>query len=178
MDNNLGPFRLNPKGYFKQDEHYKYLDVVKYNGSSYMCCNYDTIDKIDCVGILPIGQEQSETYWFCLAEKGEKGEKAVKYDSFINLSDNNWNYDLSDKVIITIDMVFNSHLNITNVYDGCCGVILTKNENVVLPENSDLSVDFNYMRKTSNSQYYLYTFIYGKITTSYKFIWNRTIINE
>lgn len=178
---NLGPFRINPKGEFDPDEYYRYLDAVTYNGGSYLCINYDTIDGISCRGILPEGQPQSETYWMCLAKKGDKGDDGKSpeiYDSFLTLEDNNWDYSVSDKIIIPIDMVFDAALNIENVYDGCCGVIISKNENIVFPENSDYSIDFNYIEKTSNSQYYMYTFIYGKISSSYKFIWNRTIINE
>ena len=62
------------------------------------------------------------------------------------------------------------------MYDGCCGVIITK-KNLELPSNSDYSIDYNFITVGTN-QYYMYTFIYGKniITNTNKYIWNRTVI--
>ena len=42
-DYNLGPYRPRPRGVFSSIEMYRYLDIVEYNGSSYININYDKI---------------------------------------------------------------------------------------------------------------------------------------
>ena len=41
---NLGPFRIRPMGIFDSSKSYRFLDLVAYNGGSYVCINMDTID--------------------------------------------------------------------------------------------------------------------------------------
>lgn len=176
---NLGPYRPRPCGEFDSSTRYRYLDLVTYNGSSFICINIDTIDEVDSTGILPEGQEQSELYWQCIAHKGDKGDKADRYQSFIEVEDGIWDYNLSDKIIIKD---FSPPiLEIQNVYDGCCGIIISKKD-LALPINSYYSIDYNYITLETN-QCYLYTFVYAPLiidtegNKTYKFIWNRIVIN-
>lgn len=172
VDNNLGPFRINPRGNFDPNAQYRFLDSVFYNHSSYLCINYDTIDGVSCIGVLPTGEERSDKYWTIMAE-GVKGDIAPQYDSFITLDSPDWDYRLSDKVYLADSFDEKATLNIRNVYDGCCGIIIT-NKNLTLPINSDVSIDFNYV-DLQEDEYYLYSFIYCYLGESdYKFIWNRT----
>ena len=173
---NLGPFRPRPRGNFSSKEKYRFLDLVSYNGGSYICINYDTIDGTAAIGVLPTGAHNSEAYWQCIAEKGEPGLIEVEYLPIGHLEDGVWDFDVTDKIYV--EEYFNDILDITNVYDGCCGAILTKNNNLQLPINSDYSIDFNYTNITSANQYYLYTFIYANMGSGSRFIWNRTVINK
>lgn len=173
-DYNLGPFRIRSRGEFVSSDRYKFLDIVTYNGGSYICINMDTIDDIGVTGVLPEGQTNSSLYWQCLAHKGDTGESG-KYDGFIKVTSGAWDYSESDKIIIPDSASLNT-ITINNVYNGCCGIIVTK-KNLTLPTNSDYSIDFNYITATTN-QYYMYTFVYGTniITNSNRYIWNRTVI--
>ena len=173
---NLGPFRVRPRGKFSSEALYRYLDLVSYDGGSYICINYDTIDGTACVGVLPTGAHNSEAYWQCIAERGEPGLIEVEYLPIGNLDDYVWDFDITDKIYVEEN--FSKTLNITNVYDGCCGAILTKNTNLLLPVNSDYAVDFNYITINNANQYYLYTFIYANIGAGSRFIWKRTVINK
>ena len=173
---NLGPFRMRPRGKFSSKESYRFLDFVSYNGSSYLCINEDLIDGTAVVGVLPSGAHSSEAYWQCIAEKGEPGLIEVEYLPIGNLEDGIWDFDITDKIYV--EESFTDTLDITNVYDGCCGAILTKNSNLILPANSDYSIDFNYINITNANQYYLYTFIYANMGAGSRFIWNRTVINK
>lgn len=173
---NLGPFRIRPMGKFSSDAKYRFLDLVTYDGGSYLCCNYDTIDGIGVTGVLPKGAHNSEAYWQCIAERGEAGLIEVEYLPIENLEDGVWDFDITDKIYINESFV--DTLDITNVYDGCCGAILTKNSNLKLPVNSDYSTNFNYVNITNANQYYLYTFIYANMGSGSRFIWNRIVINK
>ena len=173
---NLGPFRIRPRGKFSSEANYQFLDLVSYNGGSYLCSNLDMIDDTSVIGVLPTGEHNSEAYWQCVAERGEGGLIEIEYLPIGNLEDNTWDFDITDKIYI--DETFNDVINITNVYDGCCGAILTKNTNLQLPANSDYSIDFNYINYINANQYYLYTFIYANMGAGSRFIWNRTVINK
>lgn len=174
-DFNLGAYRPRPMGDFNTSQSYRYLDIVKYDGGSYININLDTIDGEACIGIAPKGQAQSSLYWQCLAEKGEKGDIADSYSPYIRINDGNWDYRNGDKAVIPDNG--STAINITNVYDGCCGIIVTKNE-LQLPSNSLYSLDFNYVTKTEQ-EYYLYTFTYVNIgSNSYMFMWNRSVMNH
>jgi hypothetical protein len=174
--NNLGPFRIRPRGEWSSKTSYRYLDLVSYKGSSYVCTNYDTIDKTSCIGVLPTGGNDSDEYWMLNAEKGEAGLLELEYLPIGELDDYTWDFDITDKVYITES--FDKTLDIVNVYDGCCGIILTENKNLKLPSNSDYSVDFNYVSIVNANQYYLYSFIYADMGAGSRFIWNRTVINK
>lgn len=177
-DYNMGPYRIRPRGKFESSARYSYLDIVNYNGSSYICNNEDLIDGISVTGVLPVGEERSPLYWDLIAEKGETGAVGPAsdlYKSFETVTDGRWDFKVTDK--ITIPSNGSSEIEIVNVYDGCCGIIITEKE-LILPVNSDLSIDFNYVLKGTN-QYYLYTFVYGSLESNIKrFIWNRTVINR
>lgn len=171
---NLGPFRIRPRGEFNSSSNYRFLDLVTYNGSSFICINYDTIDGIGVVGVSPEGQTSSSLYWQCIAHKGEKGDTGDQYSNYISITNGIWDYSQTDKIIIPDEGL--DTLTINNIYDGCCGVIITKKD-LTLPTNSDYSIDYNFITVDVN-QYYMYTFIYGKniITNNNRYIWNRTVI--
>lgn len=59
----LGPVGFKPTGAYDNTREYKKLDVVIYQGSSYVA-------KSDSIGQLPT----NTTYWNCIAEKGSKGD--------------------------------------------------------------------------------------------------------
>ena len=177
-DYKLGPYRLRPRGEFDPDAFYKYLDVVSYNGSSYVVKNDDLIDNIAVMGVLPEGQDNSEVYWALLASKGEPGatgEAAETYKPFMEVINGDWDFNITDK--ITIPAVGATSITIRNAYDGCIGVIVTDKE-LSLPAGSDFSIDFDYVSRRTN-QYYIYTFIYGNPDgANARFIWNRTVVNK
>lgn len=173
---NLGPFRIRPRGNFSSEANYRFLDLVSYNGGSYLCINYDTIDGTAAIGILPTGASNSEAYWQCIAERGESGLIEIEYLPIGNLDNSIWDFDITDKIYV--EESFADTIDIINVYDGCCGAILTKNTNLNLPVNSDYSIGFNYVNITNANQYYLYTFIYADMGAGSRFIWNRTVINK
>lgn len=177
---NMGAFRFKPVGMFDINRVYKYFDMVTYEGSSYINIYNDKNDSDSCVGILPTGTPESETYWSAIALKGDKGDYANAYSDFTVIRNNDsWNFEFGDKVFIASD--FNNQLQINNVKDGSCGMIITRNKNLKLPDNSDYSVDFNYVEARSD-QYYMYTFVYISIGDddyfNNRFIWNRTVINN
>lgn len=174
---NLGPYRLRPRGEFSGTASYRFLDVVSYDGGSYMCCNYDTIDGTSCIGVLPTGELNSELYWQCLCKRGEPGLLELEYLPIKTLGEDGvWDFDETDKVYIPES--FSKTLNIENVYEGCCGIIITTNKNLKLPANSDYSIDFDYVAIADNAnQYYMYSFVYAKMGGN-KFIWHRTVINK
>ena len=114
-------------------------------------------------------------YWQCIGSKGDKGDRGDAYIGFIEVLDGEWDYTESDKIVIP--ELGSDTLEINNVYDGCCGLILTTKE-LELPANSEYSIDFNYVNRNA-TQYYMYTFVYGScISENKKFIWNRTVINQ
>jgi hypothetical protein len=175
-DWNMGPFKPNPRHAFDPSEHYKYFDLVRYKGGGYLNINEDLVDGISCTGILPTGQEESESYWMCICEPGATGSNAEAYLPFVVLEDGDpWDFALTDKIVVPSD--YGVQLVIDNVYDGCCGMIVTENKNLQLPDNSDRSVDFNYVNITDN-QYYVYTFVCMNYGGELKFLWNRTVMNR
>lgn len=179
MRQDLGPIRPNPTGPFDPNREYKFFDLVEFNGSTYLCINDDIIDGVSNIGVLPEGEQKSEIYYALVAKRGEQGPKADKYDSFITLTDNNWDYSVSDKVIIPNNVPLSGPLNISNVYDGCCGMIVTQKRNIELPENSHYSLDFDYIN-IRDGQSYLYTFVCMAdkiVSDKYVYLWNRTVMN-
>ena len=188
MDKNLGAFRLNPAGDFDPNHQYEFFDLVTYNGSSFVCINEDIIDGVSNIGILPEGEEKSPLYYQLVAHKGDQGDIAPHYDSFITLDSRVWDYSLSDKVIIPEDMEFdeehNVRLSIENVYDGCCGLIMSYNKNIVLPTNSDYSADFDYIELENSvnnniGQYYMYSFVCRQIGEhQFTLMWHRSVMNN
>lgn len=180
---NLGPFRIRPRGIYNSSANYRFLDLVTYNGSSYLCINYDTIDGTAVTGVLPYGEVGSDIYWQCIAHKGDKGDTGDFYSEYLIITDGYWDYSVSDKIIVP--EYSNTTLTIDNVYDGCCGIILSKYD-LELPYNSDYSLDYNYLNigRYDSNKYYMYSFIYGldylnfsNQIPQYKFVWNRSIIS-
>ena len=172
---NLGPFRLNPRGEYNTTTQYQVLDLITYKGSSYICINDDIIDGVSNIGIPPVGHEKSSVYYQLSAQCGDKGDRAEKYDGFIKLTDGNWDYNASDKAIIKATETPIT-LSITNVYDGCCGMLLTDAATITLPERSDTSINFNYIMTNASNCYYMYTFVYCGDEISGRFIWNKNYI--
>ena len=176
-DHNLGPYRPRPRGVFNGETNYRYLDIVRYNGGSYINCNLDTVDGVACIGILPTGEAQSELYWQPLAEKGDQGPTADYYTPFIQVTQGLWDYSQGDKIFIPSDATADS-IDIINPYDGCCGIIITKKE-LNLPVNSLKSVDYNYVTIKGDEDWYFYTFVYTNIgSDSYMFVWHRSVVNR
>ena len=174
-DYNMGPFRISPRGEFDGTESYRFLDLVTFNGSSYLCINFDTIDGTACIGVAPSGQVQSPLYWQLIASRGEVGPTPDFYQGFMKVSNGIWDYERTDKIFIPSDAT--DELGIQNVYNGCCGIILTEKD-LSLPYNSDYSVDFNYIPRGTN-QYYMYSFVYGNpYGSGNRFIWNRSVYNK
>lgn len=60
----LGKVALTPKGEFSELTEYQVLDIITYQGSSYVCLQTTK-------GNLPT----NDTYWQLVAEKGDKGEQ-------------------------------------------------------------------------------------------------------
>lgn len=174
-DYNLGRYRIKPCGDYDPTREYKYLDMVSFDGGSFVCINDDTIDGTACIGILPEGDSDSEIYWQCIARRGEIGPAAKSYQEFIVVNDFMWDFSQSDKIIIPDGIT--GLLAISNAYDGCCGIIVTKNKNFELPANSDFSIDFDYIEAGTN-QYYLYSFVCCNLGAGSRFIWNRAVINQ
>lgn len=65
----LGKVALTPKGEFNELTEYQVLDIISYQGSSYVCLQTTK-------GNLPT----NDTYWQLVAEKGDKGEQGDKGD--------------------------------------------------------------------------------------------------
>lgn len=170
-DINLGPFRLNPRGEIKPGEKYKFLDLVTYKGSSYVNINNDTIDGDASINVLPTQEEGATKYYQLVASKGDKGEAPEQYDKFTTITTNDWDYPTADKIKISGAYDNTKPINILNVYDGCCGIIVTDLD-IILPANSDVSIDFYYLTLSTN-EYFVYSFIYDG--GRQRFIWNRTI---
>lgn len=174
-DFNLGVYRPRPMGTYNPTTNYRYLDIVKYTGGSYININLDTIDGTSCIGILPIGQGQSEAYWQCLAEKGDKGDIADSYTPYVTVMNGTWDYSISDKIIVPDNGSLS--ISIANAYDGCCGIIISKKE-LTLPSNSLFSADFNYVPTKTSDDYYFYTFTYAILNGSGTFLWHRSVMNH
>lgn len=173
---NLGPYRIRPCGEYESDRSYRFLDLISYQGSSYICKNMDMIDKTACIGIPPVGAPSSTMYWQCVAEKGEDGVIMTEYLPIEHLEDDTWDFDVTDKIYVPAN--FTRQLQIINVKEGECGIILTKNRSLILPDNSDYSTDFNYVTITNANQYYMYSFVYADVGAGPKFMWNRTVMNQ
>lgn len=68
----IGKVAITPQKDYKENATYEWLDVVTYDGASYMCINED-----GCTGIVPTNTE----YWQLLADKGrftEEDKEAFK----------------------------------------------------------------------------------------------------
>lgn len=68
----IGKVAITPRKDYKNEQTYEWLDVVTYDGASYMCISED-----GCTGIVPTNTE----YWQLLADKGrftEEDKEAFK----------------------------------------------------------------------------------------------------
>ena len=74
----LGKVGILPKGEYSSATQYLRLDIVSYNGSSYLCIK-------DCIGIDVTNKE----YWLLIAQKGDKGDIGEKGDKPVNGVDYN-----------------------------------------------------------------------------------------
>lgn len=172
-ETNLGPFRINPRGELNPNAQYKFLDLITYKGTSYLSINNDIIDGTAVVGKLPT-QSDSNEYFQIMASKGDKGDIADQYDGCRTLTNNTWDYSLSDKVSMGTGYDATKPLVINNAYDGCCGMIFT-NKDITLPANSYRSIDYNYTVLLSSSDLYVYSFLCRSVSGVLKYYWNRSV---
>ena len=175
-DINLGPFRINPRGEIQPNAQYSFLDLVSYKGSTYLNINNEKIDGVASIGVLPTEYKASK-YYMMIAAKGDQGENSLQYHPWIYLSASTWDYSQSDKIVLTTNYDENTRLNIINAYDGCCGMIKT-NKELLLPTNSDYSIDFYCCKVSNTKEYYIYSFTCIQDGTDLKYIWNRSVYNN
>ena len=173
-DHNLGPYRIRPRGEYNGTTTYHYLDLVKYEGSTYLCISMDP--DYSCTSVLPKGEPSSEFYWVEIGSKGDKGDTATTYSSFVTLDSMHWDYSISDKVIIPMEVKTNSPLDIDNIYNGCCGMIITPHELSFHVGGNMFSTDFNYVKVSDVNELYCYTFIAVPFGDDLKLIWHRSVI--
>lgn len=95
-------------------------------------------------------------------------DKPRRYEQFITLTDGNWDYSLSDKAVITL--AEDTAINITNLYNGAVGLIKVYGAELILPEGSKQSIDFDYVQAASG-EHYTYTFVYDGAALC----WARTV---
>lgn len=69
---NLGPVALKPKGAYNGNVEYKWLDIVEYQGGSYVSLKTQT-------GTAPVKNTTTES-WQCIAKPGEPGPVGEKGD--------------------------------------------------------------------------------------------------
>ena len=175
-DYNLGPYRPRPMGEYNDAERYLYLDIVSFRGSTYINCNVDMIDGISSIGIPPEGSDESAYYWMKIAEKGDKGDMADTYSPYKECTNGTWDFSECDKIYIPDNGV--ESLVINNVYNGCCGMIVTRKD-LVLPNNSLKSLDYKYVSPRNSNEYYFYTFTYAQMgVNTFFYIWHRTVITN
>ena len=173
---NLGPYRMRFQGEYDPMKNYIYMDVVTYDGGSYICINLDTIDGVSCIGILPEGEANSELYWQVIAKRGSKGQAADVYTPYSIVTNGKWDFSITDKIFIPYEAT--NTLEITNVYDGCCGIIITKKD-LTLPANSMKSINYNFIELLLSTDYYFYTFTYSNLGgRDYEYIWHRSVITK
>ena len=174
---NLGPYRPRPLGDYDSTYPYRYLDIVRFQGATYICIFLDNVDHVACVGVLPTGQDSSDTYWMCIGEKGEKGDTGDVYTPYVQVDNGTWDFSLGDKCYMPDGGMEESSIVINNVYDGCCGMIITKLD-LVLPNNSYRSLDYNFCNLRRPTDLYFYTFTYAKMGDDFYYIWHRTVITN
>ena len=85
----IGKVAITPRKDYKNEQTYEWLDVVTYNGASYMCIAED-----GCTGIVPTNTD----YWQLLADKGhfteedkEEFKKAVVEESKTEINEHTGN---------------------------------------------------------------------------------------
>ena len=168
---NLGAYRMKFTGDWDPNKEYYYMNVVNYNGSKFIYIN-----AAPSTSIIPEGETNSENYWECIAHKGEKGDTADVYQPYIEVINGEWDFAQSDKILIP-DNAITDTIGISNIYNGACGIIITRKE-LQLPQNSFKSKDFNYTTLVQASDMYFYTFTYTKIGGILSFVWHRTVISR
>ena len=175
-DHNLGAYRIRPCGEYDGNTTYHYLDLVKYEGSTYLCIAliYDE----SCSGVLPKGSPESELYWVEIGSKGDKGDSAAIYSGFTTLTSTYWDYLISDKVVIPIEVDVSEPLEIDNIYNGCCGMVITPHELNLLYERDMKSIDFNYVKVSGENELYCYTFVAVPLGDAIKLVWHRSVITR
>lgn len=92
-------------------------------------------------------------------------DKPNRYESFGTVENGVWDYSITDKIILTTDLV-----SIGNVYNGAVGMIVSELD-ITLPTNSKKAVDYDYMA-ISEGQKYIYTFYFDGTN----FNWSRTVV--
>jgi hypothetical protein len=84
---------------------YLYRDVVKYNGSTYICLSETAI-----IGVLPT----VEGYWDILSVKGQDGDKYYEHQQLIESNVWNINHNLGKVPIVNI-FDFNGNILETDI---------------------------------------------------------------
>lgn len=118
-----------------------------------------------CFKNLNTENNSGETQWQWLTDLGFYFSESV-----LKLTDGNWDYFQGNSAVIVL--LEDTNLNITNVRNGCHGVIDVYGEyNLILPTNSySFPPDWDYLIPNSN-QHYRYSFYYD----GNKFDWNRSV---
>ena len=108
--------------------------------------------------------------------KKKKEESEPTQEIEIEVINGEWDFAQSDKILIP-DNAITDTIGISNIYNGACGIIITRKE-LQLPQNSFKSKDFNYTTLVQASDMYFYTFTYTKIGGILSFVWHRTVISR
>jgi len=169
---NLGEYRLRYRGEYVPTNLYTYMDWVTCDGGSYTVINQDCTDESGLIGVHPTDSEDSELYWAALAVKGSTGDGPEIYQRFGTVSNGLWDFSTTDKIIVPSNG--NSVITLENVYDGCCGIIISDLD-LSFPNNPSLySVDYDYIIPQAN-EFYIYSFVCATFGSNLKLIWNRAV---
>lgn len=123
--------------------------------------------------VLQEAQEQA-TLSKQYAENAKQNEESISaIIPFVELSAENslitWDFSQGNKAKVVLES--NTAIEINNISNGCIGQIRVVGAELILPDNSDKSIDFDYIY-ANTGQYYLYTFVYDG--TRYE--WHRSVI--
>ena len=94
--------------------------------------------------------------------------RPARYDPLLVLQNGSWDFALSDKAVMTVEE--DTPIEISNVQSGAVGLIKVYGGQLILPENSKKSADFDYLSPLPG-QHYEYTFVYDGLD----FTWNRAV---
>lgn len=131
METDLGNVSLNPKGEYDSGDKYEYLDLVYYNGGSYVCTTSlgETIS-----GVSPVAGKTTP-HWQCIAIPGEiTQEYTDMYNEVVN------DYSEINEKVIRINEV---NTNVENIETS----VKNSEENVKLSETKVLASE------TKSSEY-------------------------
>lgn len=161
VSTNLGKVATTPKGVYSNETTYVKLDIVTYNGSSYVCLK-------ESVGNLPTNTE----YWQLIASKGDNGNdghtpvKGVDYFTQEDIESLNIPSELSElsedtthRVVTDVEKeTWNNKSDFSGSYND-----LTDKPNIP-SKTSDLTNDSGFITNSVNNlvNYYLKNEVYTK----------------